>query len=138
MPRTRRRLTELLVKRKTSSDVPPCQGCMCVQEVRVLSDASFPGRGVATPGQPRQLRRPRRGSRCQRPAPRRPLQPGEQQASEGRRRLLRIDDGRRCGEKLHTANRSEVELAGVATLGVNYRSKSPPWMRVCNRGMEID
>lgn len=83
-------------------------------------------RGVATPGL---LRRLRRGGRCQRPAPRRPPQPGEQQASEGRRRLLRIDDGRRCGEKSHTASISVVELAGVATLGVIIIDRSP--LRVC-------
>lgn len=89
-PGSRRRLTKLLVKRKTSSDVPPCQGCMCAQEV-----ASFPDRGSFDRGASR-----RRDARPGRPlaasgrmlseaAPRRPPKPGEQQASEGRRRLLR-------------------------------------------------
>jgi len=51
-------------------------------------------------------------------------------------------DGRRCGEKSCRGNIGRVELAGVATPGVNYRI--PPEMPTTrvdgtyHRGMEID
>jgi len=34
-------------------------------------------------------------------------------------------DGRRCGEKSYPSNTRRTELAGVATPGVNYRSRVP-------------
>jgi len=115
-PRTRRRLTELLVKRKTSSDVPSCQEHMNVQEVtsfplgasRVTTerrDAWLPGRGPPAVGRVGGRAATSSGVRRTTGFERTPTSP------------MTCRDGRRCGEKSCRGNIIGMELAGVATLG---------------------
>lgn len=133
---TRRRLTKLLVKRKTSSDVPPCQGRMCAQEVACVPvRGSFPGCIGAS-------RRPGgrcRGGCCQRP--RRDVL--RSQENNGRRKDADVSYqvSRRASLRREiVAGEQEPNGAGRRrrrdARGLFMDSGSPP--RSLTRGMEID